>query len=160
MLAVVLFITIIIGKKIHFFMNIDYFMVIFVQMEESKEVVSHSSANATQFQPISFHASSDGNNSLFHGAPRFLPDKPSPLPYHAGGVQTASPMVAVPTVGSASSSSKLLQMSATHPVITSAKLATSSTPFATTSHAEVTHFRLGPRSNGSPYLTRVRGAIF
>ncbi|KAM0942990.1 putative chromatin regulator PHD family [Dioscorea sansibarensis] len=126
------------------------------KMEESKEVVSHSSANAIQFQPVGFHASSDGNNTLFHGAPRFLPDKPSPSPYSAGGAQTASPMVPVPTAGSASSSSKLLQMSAMHPVVTPAKSSTGSTPFATTSHAEVTHFRLDPRSNGSPYLTRVR----
>ncbi|KAJ0965184.1 hypothetical protein J5N97_026322 [Dioscorea zingiberensis] len=130
------------------------------KMEESKEVVSHSSSITTQFQPVGFHASSEGNTTLFNGAPRFLPDKPSPLLFPAGGVQTASPIVPVHTLGSASSSSKLLQMSTVHPVAGSAKSSTNSfertTSLATTSRTEVAHFRLDQRSNGSPYLTHVR----
>ncbi|KAJ0974628.1 hypothetical protein J5N97_016593 [Dioscorea zingiberensis] len=130
------------------------------KMEESKEVVSHSSSITTPFQPVGFHASSEGNTTLFNGAPRFLPDKPSPLLFPAGGVQTAPPMVPVHTLGSASSSSKLLQMSTVHPVAGSAKSSTNSfertTPLATTCRTEVAHFRLDQRSNGSPYLTHVR----
>ncbi|CAA7407910.1 unnamed protein product [Spirodela intermedia] len=75
------------------------------KMEEAKEIAVQSSGQPSQLLSVSFGVKPESRGSLFPGAQRVFPDKPSPMPH--GGLQNASP--GAPVAGLASVPSSLKQ---------------------------------------------------
>ncbi|XP_058080212.1 uncharacterized protein LOC131228526 isoform X2 [Magnolia sinica] len=130
------------------------------KMEDSKELAPRPVPYSGQPLQAGFGANSDSHGSLFHvGAThRFPPDKQSPMPMLSRGFHLASPAGPVSAPASVSSLNQS-QFSEVQPAIS--RLTSSSSPIESDSSSlalprtEASHFILGGRSNGLPYLSQV-----
>ncbi|KAG1327314.1 hypothetical protein COCNU_01G012480 [Cocos nucifera] len=133
------------------------------KMEESKEVATHSAVYSSHHFPASFGANVESHGTLFHGASRFVPEKPITVALPAGGYQSASPVSHVPTLASAISSSKKPQINETHAAVTPIKSTSNphqrDSPSLTLPHAEPGCLRLDARLNGPTYQTQAQDKL-
>ncbi|XP_010913211.1 uncharacterized protein [Elaeis guineensis] len=130
------------------------------KMEESKVVATHSAVYSSHHLPASFGANVESHGTLFHGASRFVSEKPIAVALPAGGYQSTPPVSHVPTLASAISYSKQLQINETHAVVTPIK--STSNPHQrdslslTLPHAEPGRLRLDAPLDGPTYQTQLQ----